>query len=282
MQNKLSQLTEQNKLSFIDLNQFEEKGKGLHETYINETPFPHIVIDDFLPEDILSQVLDEFARSDQIDWVSYNNPRENKLGSVSESQLGDATRLLLYQLSSSMFLNFLEALTGIKGLIADPHFQGAGLHQIKPGGFMKIHADYNHLARLNLEHRVNLLLYLNKDWKEEYGGHFELWDRDMSSCQKKVLPIFNRCVIFTSTDTSYHGHPNPLTCPCDRTRRSLAVNYYTATASVLSTDHHQSLWKVRPGEKLPVHIHHSREFTKRITPPILLDAWRTLIAMFNR
>jgi Rps23 Pro-64 3,4-dihydroxylase Tpa1-like proline 4-hydroxylase len=264
------------KLRFIDLSQFEEKGKKLHETYIQEKPFPHIVIDNFLPEDILDQVLEEFADPDQLEWVSYNNPREQKLGSASEEQLGAATRLLLYQLNSSLFLNFLESLTGVKGLIPDPHFQGAGLHQIKPGGFMKIHADYNYLARLNLEHRINLLLYLNKNWKEEYGGHFELWDRDMSSCQKRVLPIFNRCLVFTSTDTSFHGHPNPLTCPDNRTRRSLAVNYYTATASGISTDQHQSLWKVRPGEKVPIHVQQNREFAKRIVPPILLDAWRSL------
>ena len=116
-------------------------------------------------------------------------------------------------MSSPPVLRFLEALTGIEGLIPDPYFGGAGPHQILPGGFLKVHADFNWHPLLKLDRRLNLLVYLNKDWREEYGGQLELWDRDMARCERQILPVFNRTVVFSTTDFSFHGHPRPLACP---------------------------------------------------------------------
>ena len=127
-----------------------------------------------------------------------------------------------------MFVDFLERLTGIDALIPDPHYFGGGLHQIRPGGFLKVHADFNRHSRLDLERRLNAILYLNKDWQEEYGGHLQIWDNDMTRCEKKVLPVFNRLLVFATLDTANHGHPDPLTCPPDRARRSMALYYYTS------------------------------------------------------
>ena len=76
---------------------------------------------------------------------------------------------------------------------------GAGQHEIKPGGLLKIHADFNKHNISGLDRRLNVLVYLNKDWKEEYGGHFELWDKDMKHCVKKILPTFNTMAIFSTT-----------------------------------------------------------------------------------
>ncbi|NEN95926.1 MAG: 2OG-Fe(II) oxygenase, partial [Moorea sp. SIO3I7] len=134
-----------------------------------------------------------------------------------------------------------------------PHFVGGGLHQIEKGGYLKIHADFNRHTKLRLDRRLNLLIYLNKDWQEDYGGHFEMWDTEMTQSQKKILPVFNRCVIFSTTDFSYHGHPEPLTCPEGRTRKSLALYYYSngRPAEELSkSGDHSTLFKARPGEKL--------------------------------
>jgi Rps23 Pro-64 3,4-dihydroxylase Tpa1-like proline 4-hydroxylase len=131
-------------------------------------------------------------------------------------------------LNSAAFLQFLQILTGIKEpLIGDPYLAGGGMHEIKKGGFLKVHADFNKHPELKLDRRINVLVYLNKDWKEEYGGYFELWDKSMSNCEKKIAPIFNKMVIFSTTDYSYHGHPDPLTCPEDRSRKSLALYYYS-------------------------------------------------------
>jgi Rps23 Pro-64 3,4-dihydroxylase Tpa1-like proline 4-hydroxylase len=131
-------------------------------------------------------------------------------------------------MNSEPFLRFLQELTGIKEtLIPDPYFEGGGVHQIKRGGFLKVHVDFHRHRLLQLDRRVNVLVYLNKDWKDEYGGHFELWERDMSRCVKKIAPLFNRMAIFSTTADSWHGHPDKLNCPEGRSRQSLALYYYT-------------------------------------------------------
>jgi hypothetical protein len=224
-------------------------GESLRSTYTAAAPFPHVVIDDFLPPEILEAVLAEFPGPDAIDWKRFKDGTGRKLASRDESQLGDTTLALMHHLNSSRFLTFLEKLTGIEGLIPDPYLEGGGLHQIERGGFLKIHADFNKHEKLKLDRRLNLLLYLNKDWPESYGGNLELWTPEMDSCQKKVLPIFNRCVVFSTTDFSFHGHPEPLTCPEDRARRSIALYYYSngRPAEELSAPH-STLYKRRPGE----------------------------------
>ena len=192
--------------------------------------------------------------------------------------MGEKTRLLLYQLNSSIFVNFLEKLTGIKGIIPDPHFVGGGLHQIEKGGFLKIHVDFNKHKQMQVDRRLNLLLYLNKDWQEEYGGHFELWDRNMTECEAKILPIFNRCVIFNTSDFSYHGHPNPLNCPEDRTRKSLALYYYSnGRPAEEVSGQHSTLFRERPGEDLAQQQKvNNKQLLKKFIPPIVIDLVKTI------
>jgi len=246
------------------------------DAYAQAQPFPHIVIDNFLPEFVLDNILSEFPQPGSIDWQKFDAPAEKKLASTSELQMGEATRSLLYQLNGSTFINFLEQLTSIEGIIPDPHFVGGGLHQIEPGGYLKMHVDFNQHTRLSLDRRLNLLLYLNKDWHEDYGGHLELWDRDMTRCEKKILPIFNRCVIFSTTDFSYHGHPEPLTCPEGRTRKSLALYYYSngRPAEEIAGAGHSTLFKTRPDEKFTSNQSSGtkvKTFVKKLIPPILID-----------
>ena len=251
------------------------------EQYINAQPFPHIVIDDFLPEYVLNDVLKEFPKPGEIKWQDFENKSEKKLASTSELQMGDATRFLLYQFNSSTFMSFLEKITGINGLIPDPHFVGGGLHQIERGGYLKMHVDFNRHTRLKLDRRLNLLLYLNKDWKEEYGGHIQLWDKDMTRCEKKILPIFNRCVIFSTTDFSYHGHPDPLTCPEGWTRKSLALYYYSngRPAEEIAHADHSTIFKPRNGEEIQEEENSPMTFKtvlKKLIPPILIDLGNSL------
>jgi Rps23 Pro-64 3,4-dihydroxylase Tpa1-like proline 4-hydroxylase len=235
-------------------------------------PVPHAVLDDFLPAEVAEAVLAEFPDPGSIDWRGYATGREKKLESASELTMGPHTRLLLYQLNSSVFLKFLEGLTGIQGLIPDPHCTGGGLHQIERGGFLKIHADFNREPYLKLDRRLNLLVYLNKDWREEYGGHFELWDRDMEHCVERILPVFNRCVIFSTTDYSYHGHPEPLTCPEGWTRKSFAMYYYSngRPAEDVSAAH-STLFRERPGEHFAPTRPGWQAVLKKVVPPILVD-----------
>lgn len=264
----------------LDPNYLEQIATASREAYAQAKPFSHIVIDNFLPEPLLNKVLSEFPRMDSIDWQTFNNSAEKKYASRDEMQMGETTRILLYQLNSSTFIKFLETLTGINGLIPDPHFVGGGLHQIERGGFLKMHVDFNKHTILNLDRRLNLLIYLNKDWQEEYGGHLELWDQNMTQCEQKILPIFNRCVVFSTTDFSYHGHPNPLICPENRTRKSLALYYYSnGRPSEEVTGGHSTLFKTRPDEQLqsePDPTTDMKTIFKKLVPPILWEVGSNL------
>jgi len=197
--------------------------------YTAADPFPHVVLDGLFDDADLDAVLAGFPLPEAMKWMRFDNPREKKLGFFyATSTIGDTVRRFLDAMNSFEMLLFLEALTGIDGLIPDPYFGGGGLHQIEPGGFLKIHADFNVHPKLKLDRRLNMLIYLNRDWREEYGGHLELWDADMRKCRKRVLPLFNRTVVFSTSDRSYHGHPHPLTSPPGVTRKSVSLYYYTA------------------------------------------------------
>ncbi len=237
-------------LPFVfDPDKLERLASEQHEAYVRATPFPHIVLDDFLSEEVLEKVLDEFPKPGQASWLTLYHENSKKLALNDEKQFGENTRRILTELNSSTFLRFLEKLTGIEGLVPDPHFWGGGLHQIERGGFLNVHADFNWYEKLKLDRRLNLLLYLNKGWLEEYGGHLELWSRDMSRSEKKVLPVFNRCVVFSTTDFSYHGHPTPLTCPEGWTRKSLALYYYTNGRPLGEVSRPHSTLYQKPGGK---------------------------------
>jgi hypothetical protein len=201
---------------------------ALRHEYQAADPFPHIVIDGLFEDSLVERVLDDFPAPDAMQWARFENPQEKKLGFYYEtSTISTAIRQFLDAMNGFEMLLFLEALTGIDGLIPDPYFGGGGLHQIEAGGFLKVHADFNVHPKLKVDRRLNLLLYLNKNWREEYGGELELWDSEMKACRKKILPIFNRTVIFSTTDTSFHGHPRPLTPPPGRTRKSISLYYYS-------------------------------------------------------
>jgi len=200
-----------------------------HLKYKSAEPFPNIYFDDFFNPDFLNNVALEFKISNkENEVIHYQNPNENKYASVGESSFGAYTKQLAHFLNSQPFLEFLQKLTGIsESLIPDPYFDGGGFHEIKPGGFLKLHVDFYKNKKTNLDRRLNVLIYLNKDWDPSYGGDFELWEKDMSKQVVKIAPLFNRLAMFTTTGNSWHGHPDPLTCPEDRSRKSFAVYYYS-------------------------------------------------------
>lgn len=238
--------------------------------FATASPFRHVVIDDFLPPEVLDRVLQEFPEPRDVEWERFDDRREIKLALADTEAVGPATRDLLAEFNGQVFVDFLESLTGITGLIPDPHLVGGGLHQIRAGGFLKVHADFNRHTRLRLDRRLNGLLYLNKDWREEWGGHLQLWNKDMTECEHRILPVFNRFVLFATTDDANHGHPDPLCCQPDRARRSMALYYYTngRPEDELNADH-STLFKQRPGEQW---AGTARQVAKRWIPPAIVDA----------
>jgi len=213
----------------LDLEYNELMGLASHYKgeYKDNQPFPNIYFDDFFNDSFLTAVLEEFPDMGDKNDIQFKSPNEVKLASRGESRFGPKTKQFMHFLNSEPFLNFLSELTGIQNLVPDPYFEGGGCHQIRPGGFLKVHADFNKHKMTQLDRRLNVLVYLNKDWEEQWGGHFELWNDDMTKCDKKLLPLFNRMALFSTTDFSYHGHPDKLNCPPDRSRKSLALYYYT-------------------------------------------------------
>jgi hypothetical protein len=253
-----------------------ETAEAGRSQYSTASPFPHIVLDNFFDPSLLEMVLSEFPGRGQIRWQSFDNAQEIKLASAAESSFGPVTRLLLYHLNSITFLEYLSRVTGIDNLIPDPRFEGGGLHQIVHGGKLGIHADFNKHRDYGLDRRINLLAYLNKDWKEEYGGHLQLWNRDMSSCVAKISPLFNRVVIFSTTDFTYHGHPDPLQCPETMTRKSLALYYFSnGRPQEEITGEHSTLFRPRHADEFKLTLNQRiKNVAKEFVPPILLRPFR--------
>jgi Rps23 Pro-64 3,4-dihydroxylase Tpa1-like proline 4-hydroxylase len=255
----------------------ENLAKEKAEEYKNNKPFPHMYFDNFLPEDAAEAALRDFPEPKQLTWTEFDRPTERKLAFDVVEKLPPSVRDVLYFLNSRPMLNFLEILTGIEGVISDPYYVGGGLHQIKPGGNLEVHADFNFHTKLKLDRRINVLVYMNKDWHEEYGGHFELWNKEMTKAEQKILPLFNRCAIFSTTSTSYHGHPTPLSCPPDRTRKSIATYYYSnGRPEEEIGDAHSTLFQLRPGVVLEKPRTSMKDVVVAVTPPILISAIKSL------
>jgi hypothetical protein len=247
------------------------------ERFLAAEPFPHVVLDDFLPEWVLDKVIEEFPNPGAVPWKEFKQASAKKLASEGDAFFGDFTRHLTSEFNSATFLQFLQRLTAVDALIPDPYFFGGGLHQIEAGGFLKVHVDFHRHETLHIDRRLNAIVYLNRDWEPSWGGALEFWDPEMTHAVQTILPVFNRCVIF-ATPHANHGHPEPLACPPDRTRRSLAFFYYRNDLAGDELDEdHESRYRERPGER----IRSPRTVAKRITPPILIDATRELKRRFR-
>ena len=251
--------------------------------YQNNVPFPNIHFNDFFNTEFLDSVLAEFNINEERDSVFFNDANQLKWSSKGDTSFGQNTKELIHFLNTESFLQFLQKLTGIEEtLLPDPYLIGGGLHEIKRDGFLKIHADFNKHTKTKLDRRINVLIYLNKDWEDEYGGHFELWNKDMTHCEKKIKPDFNTLAIFSTSDYSYHGHPSPLNCPVNSSRKSIALYYYT-NGRPLNEVHtglqdHGTLFKVRKNNQMDTQVIETKinykAILKDFIPPIILRWWK--------
>ena len=244
---------------YVPIEQARKAGELHRGEYQSARPFPHIVLDNFLPEDLARRILSEFPSalsSMEKGMVQYEH---GYVGGQHKKQFDPnflATpfaRAVFQFLNSASVLQYVEGVTGIEGLLCDPYFDGGGFHEISPGGRLGIHADFRINKRLSMQRRVNLLLYLNENWQSSWGGALELWERNMQRCVRSVEPVFNRCVIFNTDADSFHGHPDPLKAPTGVTRKSIATYYYTASRSLYDeVPDRPTDYRVRPGDGLSV------------------------------
>jgi Rps23 Pro-64 3,4-dihydroxylase Tpa1-like proline 4-hydroxylase len=232
----------------LDFDRLEALAERLRGEFLAAKPFPHVVIEDFLPAQTAQHVRAEFDETRE-GWDTYHHYNENKLAVSSLDPLGPHTRALFDALQSRRFVDLVESLTGIEELISDPDLDGAGLHKIEPGGFLNVHTDFlAHTKNRTWSRQVNLLLYFNRGWQPEWKGDLELWDENVTRCERSIAPLFNRCVLFHTAEKSYHGHPHRLACPAGETRKSIALYYFRdeGSARAVTSTHYRAL----PGDPL--------------------------------
>ncbi len=214
--------------------------------FMGAKPFKYVVIDNFLPEGFAERILQSFP-TPAVEWDGTTFVHQRKKF-VLTTGLPPACDEFFDLSADPEFLEVISHITGIRALSSDPTLQGGGLHQIVSGGFLDVHVDFNRHPRTKLHRRLNLLCYLNKGWKREYEGYLELWDMRRRKCIEGIEPAFNRCVMFETSESSYHGHPKPLRTPPSITRKSLSVYYYTATRDPADTaEEHNTVYEHTEG-----------------------------------
>lgn len=245
--------------------------------YQSGEPYHHICIDDFLPMEIIEKVRDDIQEMPE--GKSFDAPAEKLKTQYSPDRLPDYTRHLFQAFNSRAFIQFLEEMTGIKGLIPDPYFMGAGIHKTLNGGYLNIHADFNVHKVMRVERRLNVLIYLNPPWKEEWGGSFEVWSKDMTEKVASFAPTENRMCCFSTGSDTFHGNPEPVNHPDGLPRQSIALYYYTATWDEGRIEH-TTLFKPRPGSKDVSEAREKRErLVKDVLPPVV---YRRVIGPLKR
>lgn len=231
---------------FLQRQALRALGLGQRGAYREARPYPHAVFDGFLGETLARELADRFPGPEHPGWMRRDyREQAARLGQLQRTGfegVDPALRHLLAELSAMAFLDFLTALTGVEGLIADPHYRGAGLSLTLPGGHLSLHADFNRDRTRHLERKVTVLYYLNRDWQPSWGGALELWDEPRARCEASHLPVLDRLVVMAHGDTYWHGHPAPLACPEGRFRATVAAYYYVAAPSPEEADSHGAIW----------------------------------------
>jgi hypothetical protein len=215
-----------------------------------EEPYKFLVLDDFLPRDLAESALRKFPNLSSSCWEFQNTKDlEIKYRTVWKSEFDIPEHIvdIVRILNSSILLTAISKRFCIKKLIPDSYFTGGGLNAMRRSGVLDVHVDGNYHDATGLNRRMNVILFLNKSWKNNWGGDFGIYDNDGEICKKRILPIFNRLVIFDTHDKSFHGMPEKLNCPKNRIRKSLILYYYTKESrprfQITNPKPHSALWK---------------------------------------
>jgi Rps23 Pro-64 3,4-dihydroxylase Tpa1-like proline 4-hydroxylase len=218
---------------------------GLKKEFNEAQPYRHIKIDDFLSADFANSLYDNFPPLELLSR-HYHGLNENKSEGADFNSFDKVFTDLRAALNTEEFKNKVEHITGIKDIFSTEDALGCGVHQGKNGSYLDVHIDFNIHHIQKIHRRLNLLVYLNKNWKEEYGGKIELWNKDVTALGQAYLPTFNRCVIFETSEISYHGY-STINVPEGETRKSFYAYYYTQPGDY-KVQYHDTVFKARPEE----------------------------------
>ena len=231
---------------FFDRKRLRALGLGRRAEYSAARPYPHAVFDGFLGEACARELARRFPGPEHSGWMRRDYREQSaRMGQLQRSGFEGVEPMIrhfLAELSAMAFLDFLGAVTGIEGLIADPHFRGAGPSLTLPGGHLALHADFNRDRTRHLERRVTVLYYLGSDWQASWGGALELWDATHTRREASYLPELDRLIVMAHGDAYWHGHPEPLACPAGRFRAVISAYYYVARATPEEVDSHGAIW----------------------------------------
>lgn len=195
-------------------------------------PFDYWIIDNFTTPEIAKQLSNDFMDYNYPKWYTYNNPLENKKSCNDWWEFPPKTYEFFMHLASSGFVEQIKSITGIESLYPDIGLHGAGWHIHGTGGKLNVHLDYSIHPKLKLQRKLNLILYLTEDWNPNWGGGLEFWTHDSTNNTPKdkrvvIENVFNRAILFDTTQNSWHGFPEPITCPENVYRKSIAFYYLT-------------------------------------------------------
>jgi Rps23 Pro-64 3,4-dihydroxylase Tpa1-like proline 4-hydroxylase len=225
----------------------------LRATFSKSKPFPYVVMDDFMEPGIAREIVEAYPDFDTAleQGRTFKTVNERKKIQICDSRkFATPVARLNAVLMSPQFLSDLSYITGIPNLLADEQLIGGGIHMTGPGGRLDVHVDFNYIEERQLHRRLNILLYLNEPWQPDWGGQLELWDKDVKKCEAVLEPIFNRCVIFQTSEISFHG-VIPVAPTAPSPRKSFAAYYYTKEAPENWTGiGHSTIFKARPEEKV--------------------------------
>lgn len=231
---------------FFDRDSLKQRALGARDGYRAARPFPHVSFDGFLGRSLAASLAGRFPGPTHPGWLrrdyAEQAARLNQLQRSNFADVDPAIRHLLAELNGMAFLDFLETLTGVRGLIADPHYRGAGLSLTLPGGHLALHADFNRDRGRHLERKLTVLYYLGVDWEPAWEGALELWDAPRERCQARYLPVLDRLIVMDHGDDYWHGHPTPLACPEGRYRACVSAYYYVARESPDEERAHGAIW----------------------------------------
>jgi len=245
----------------LPLARMDRERESFRAAYVTAKPYPHVVMDGLFDEVVLDRVIAEFPKRAGRDWIKYDNANELKQTSRGIFGLSPFTQLLCLQLCADVFLEHIKYITGFPDLVPDPLFHGGGLHESVRGGWLNLHADWTRHPALPLTRRLNLIIYLNRDWDPSWGGDLELWGPTDKTHGARVAPVFNRAVLFPTTSETLHGFPTPLACPAHRTRQSISMFYWSPDPQALKEGAYINFL---PGKKRT----RMRALLHSLTPPI--------------
>lgn len=208
----------------------------IKDLFVHAKPFEHVIIDNFLKNEVAEHICSEFPE-DFTNWHKYNNPLEVKYAFDNLEEMGENTQKMFEWFASDQLTNIISKITDIPNLENDPYLHGAGLHAHPRNGRLNMHLDYEkHPILKNKERRINIILFITKDWKEEWHGDNQLWDSELTECKVKTHVKFNRALLFKTNNISWHGLPDKISCPEGVYRKSIAYYYISDLVTKASDD----------------------------------------------